>query len=664
MRGIKCKTCGTENSRKSSFCSQCGTALSAEADTGGKCPACGQAVGSKDRFCPNCRHRLAGDHEPVMNEGRWYRTEGDFATALETRDLQTALQGGLIVEQGTHALLFHNGKYIDLLAPGRHRLSSVGDRLASMISKNTGFKVVLVDAGVAALKFTVDGLKTSDPLFVRLECELMVRVEDPDTFYLNLFKQRRSLGLKELSAWLEDELRDAVNEEIKKHSVEDLSSDRTVKDRLAEAIRTHLGKSLALYGLGVVQCRTLSVSHPKYNELEAKSEDQVIAVWEKQSDLAGRKQLFEATTEEERQDIYEATKKAEIQEQKAEVYPRIRRAIMSGKMDEIRSEQEFEAFLDEIDKEKLLRKEEKDELLRTFEEKKEDHDLARQHLLAKLDIEYKVERRRLELLSEQDLEKDVLEARLKTDRVRFEHELSVEQEKNAARREQEQKDHVTRLEKQLSEARNEQEIEALKLETRQKKWELGQTILERQRAAKIKQQREEMLLDAERRERELALKIQEMKAFSDSTPEAVIASADTEKAKILADLKKTEMLGGWSEDQILAAAAENSPEVARAFQEKYKGLATEEIKELYERMLKDKDENQEKYREEQKQARTDMKDITMESVRGQKPVSQVVYPPHGGPAGGGQSSRICPHCGDPVRPGSNFCGNCGATLQQ
>mgnify|MGYP006306766671 CR=1 FL=1 len=173
-----------------------------------------------------------------------------------------------------------------------------------------------------------------------------------------------------------------------------------------------------------------------------------------------------------------------------------------------------------------------------------------------------------------------------------------------------------------------------------------------------------MLIEAERQERELALKLKEVQAFSDATPEAVIASADTEKAKILADLKKTEILGGWSEDQILAAAAENSSEVAREKKKKYKGLATDQVKELYERMLRDKDENQEKYRDEQKQARSDMKDISMESVRGQKPVSQVVYPPQGASAGGGQRSRICPHCGDPVRPGSNFCGSCGATLQE
>ncbi|MFO8032525.1 MAG: zinc-ribbon domain-containing protein [Desulfohalobiaceae bacterium] len=672
----KCPSCGAKNVDRANYCAQCGAPMQQDNAQDMQCPECTAGISSADRFCPGCGARLMGDHQPVVKESQWSRTEGDFAALLDTSGVQNALEKAIVVEQGTHALLFKDGKLLERLAPGRHDLKSRQKGLGSFWKSDlSNYKVVLVDAGVAPLRFTVSALKTSDPLFVNLECEMILQVNDPDLFYLNLFKNRNSLGLQEMAAWMSDEVRDALGEEMRQISAEELGSDQYIKERLAQAARRHGGKSLELYGLSIVQFRTLSVSHARYDALQSQKEDVVLQVWEKESELAGRRKLFDVEDEKQRQEIYEQTRNAETEEERLQVYARLRKALMTGKMDEIRSKEDFDAFLEEIDTGRLLREQEKEELKRSLDEKQEDHERSRQHMLNKLDIEQKVEVRRLELLGEQELDEELQNLRLQKERSQLEHDLAVENEKQEARRSQQLQEHSDRLQQELDKARTEQEKEELRLQIKQKKWEFGQSVLERQRREKLKHEREKMLLDLDRQERELNLRLQEqrqkhqqelerMQGMSGISTEALIVSSGPEQAKILADLKKTEILGDWSEDKILAEAAQNSPEVARAFQERYKAQSTDEIKAIYERMLQDKDHAMTQYREEQKQTRQDMKDITTESLRSSRPSSQVVYPPpgHQGMYMRESSGGTCPNCGAGLKHNAKFCQQCGQSL--
>ncbi|MFW6388361.1 MAG: double zinc ribbon domain-containing protein [Desulfohalobiaceae bacterium] len=670
----RCPGCGKECAGGANYCAHCGQPVQAGGGQGMQCPQCHVRLSSADRFCPGCGFRLGGGHGPVVNAAQWRRTEGDFAVLLDAGQMQKDLKGTLVVEQGTCALLFEDGRLVEQLAPGRHDVSSSQKGWRPLTGKGSNIRVVLADAGTAPLRVTTGGLRTSDPLFVNLECEIIIQIVDPDLFYLNLFKGRNSLGLKEMADWMSGEVRDALGEEMRQISAEELNSDQYIKERLAQTARRHLGKSLELYGLAIVQFRTLSVSHTRYDALQAQKEELVLQVWEQESELAGRKKLFDVQDEQQRQEIYEQTKKAEREEERLEVLSRLRKAITTGKIDEIRSKEEFDAFLEEIDTKRLLREEEKEELKRSLEEKKEDHQRSRQHMLDKLDIEQKLEVRRLELLGEQELDEELMKLRLQKERTQLEHDLAVDQEKQQAQRAQRLQEHSDNLQQELERAKTDQEKEDIRLQIKQKKWEFGQSVLERQRSEKLKQEREKMLLDLDRQERELNLKLQEqrqrhqeelerMQTMSGLSTEALIASSGSEQANILAELKKTELLGGWSEDKILAEAAKNSPEVAKAFQERYKAQSTDELKQLYERLIQDKDKFIEQYQEEQRQTRQDMKDITTESLRSSRPSSQVVYPPLGGQQGmqlqDHQPAESCTSCGAALKARAKFCHQCG-----
>lgn len=104
----------------------------------------------------------------------------------------------------------------------------------------------------------------------------------------------------------------------------------------------------------------------------------------------------------------------------------MRKAVMNGKMDEARSEADFETFLDDMDRQKLLRERERAELLRTWKEESQDKERARAHMLAKLDLESNYELRAAELRLRSDLSEKELEAELRIERMRANKQYEID----------------------------------------------------------------------------------------------------------------------------------------------------------------------------------------------------------------------------------------------
>ncbi len=81
----------------------------------------------------------------------------------------------------------------------------------------------------------------------------------------------------------------------------------------------------------------------------------------------------------------------------------------------------------------------------------------------------------------------------------------------------------------------------------------------------------------------------QLQQLSQMSAELLISVPETEQAQILASLKETETLAGMTEEQILERAAENSPEVTRAFLEKLRTLLAEQRTEMYQCILADRE---------------------------------------------------------------------------
>ena len=681
-----CSVCGAAVKPGINFCPACGAALS-----GGrvKCGSCGRQVPADSQFCPHCGQGVSTSAPPKVDKAnRWRKGDEDFATRIEVTDLHGLFRRHLIIEPGTRAIILVDGANHGTLPPGKYTFDDIGKNLKAMINLNTSkvLTAILIDDGPCEMQFDVPSLFTTDPLRIGFTCQVVVQLdpaEDAPFRFINaMLKSRRALTLADMRQYLYPEIRDVAQAFIGQQSVKDLNTSLQLKREMEQDIEMALNRTFERSGLIFDALRTLNFAHEEYDEVGRIREKYFLEVSKAEADLAGGKLLFEVRNEAELQAIAEETAKIEHYERRIELWARMRQAVLSDRMDEVRTEDEFEAFMREQDKARLIRDEEYEDLKRTFAEETEDHELQRRYLVRKIEMERQMELDRMQLEGELEL----LELRLKRREVELRAQLNEERIQALERKQIEVEGRQKELGIALQEAKTQAEIEAIQREQDKLDGELGVYMLELMDARKNKKERQEMLLEAEREENALGRRLREeaqrhqqemerLLLLSQGSVEFLISVSGSEQAGLLAELKRTETLSGMSEEQILALAAEHSPEVAKAFQEKFQALSAEKQTEMYERMLKDKEGAAEQLTEALREASRMQQETAFKAMETQRDIS-VAYAQSGGqtpvivtPGAGtgvvagpgeiGGRVTVCPRCHTESPVGVKYCQNCG-----
>lgn len=691
---------GHENKDGAKFCGKCG-----ERVEGGKidCPHCSAEVDSKAKFCNKC-----GKNVSDFISMKWQREVDDFATRVDVENLQSVFQKGIIVEHGTRALLLRNGALAATMEPGRYDLKSTWDVVKDMAVKGVGkvasgitfaasyltsfgnmakaddsseavkeafdslltnnCTVILVDAGDVELQLNMTGIKTKDPLDIDVTCKVIAQIENPAFFFTNVIKGRKNYLISEVRDSLYDELGNALREVVGKKSVIDLNYDLTLKKQFEVSVENHLRTTFQRNGLNFIQLRTVDYNFKAYNKIKGIFEESFLLISEEEAKLQQRKRLFDVYDQTQLQDIIELGKERDYREQRQKVWADMRALVNSDKMNEIKSADDLEAFIHEVDKGKLLREDEVKELMNTFEQS----NMSRKFILEKINLEQNLEADRIQMVGREENKLAEWEVQAKQARRRLEEDWRNRKDEAATNRDihldnaktTSAVDDISR-DTRDKDATVDKKIDLGKLDVEREKMNMGVDALARMKEMKAKEKRAEMEIEAERLER-----------LSKVGIEALIAGSSDEKAKILSDLKKTETLKGMSEEQILAMGAANSPELAKAFQEKFKGLSAAKQEELYKEMMSQKDTSMKTMQEMFNKALETQRDATVGVAQG----GRVVYPPHGGPGyppgggvpggpgfynvnmgagGGGPEVVICSKCKSKVATGVKFCDNCG-----
>jgi len=290
---------------------------------------------------------------------------------------------------GTNALMIENGINRGLLPPGTYTLDSLDKRLLDWLS--TGLArtatVLLVDVMPAELEFHMGGIFTSDPINIGMSVRLNAQVDEPALFLVNMLGRRERMSRTDLMEYLNPEIAQLVEGWVRHHTVQELAEDLSLKEKLELALEEALKTTFAQTGLKFLNVRTLEMSMDHLDRIKGIKSKYALQVTETEAELQGKQRLLDVMKGMDLNTLAEETQKVENEEKRAELYHRMRQAVLNEKMDEIRSEAQFTQFLDEQDKQKLLSEKERGELLRTWKEEAEDHDLQRKFLLQKLEIE-------------------------------------------------------------------------------------------------------------------------------------------------------------------------------------------------------------------------------------------------------------------------------------
>jgi hypothetical protein len=674
---IDCPECNTRNSPEAAYCGHCGTRLPGSQV---KCNNCGTVVAADKKYCTRCGKPLAESAAPMLTGNRWARNAGDFATKVEVGDVKGFFRKGLVVEPGTQAIFFVGGAYTKLLDRGTYDMGGL-----SFLGSSPTATAVLVDASDVELAFSFENLVTRDPIRLSADCRLVVRMDDPPEFFENMMKGRQNYSLAEMRAFLEGEIRNSLQESIGSRSVQDLSTNLALKQSLERAVAEHLARTFDRKGLAFVQVRIFDFRHPHMNAFTSKLEE----YWLHAQDLEARLAREGATAGLERKvmdlETAQALRDVEVFEERARVFERMRKAVASASMDKVTGEKEMEDFLHEIDKDKLLRADELEELKRSLGEKKENHDTARRHLIERLKLDQQAELARAGTLSKISLNRTVTDALRNEEMAQLEHELAAERKRLESRQAAEWAEVEQRrrqAEQEIDLARKKRQADIDMDETRDQadmRTALGALdLLKKQKAIKHdeldREAARQLQIDAQRHQQELA----RLQVLSTLSTEALITTASPERAALLAELKQTETLKGLSSDEILAMAAGKNAAVAEAFKEKFKNNSSSEIRELYDRMLGMKDQSADKAQEMSREYLKMMqemfnrgldtqRDTAMAATRATQPGMTVITP--GTVTGGVQTGSArgarqirCPNCDAQRTEGNRYCDACGHKL--
>ncbi|MGC1379333.1 MAG: zinc ribbon domain-containing protein [Anaerolineales bacterium] len=693
-----CSSCGYENSLQAGFCAQCGARLGEI-----KCGVCGTTNSGNARFCKECGKPLDVNTAPEIRNNRWARQGDDFAVRVDAADLQGLFRRGIIVDIGTNAVLVDNGANRGTLAPGAYTLDSLDKRLLDWINTGVGshVSVLLVDVAPTDLEFSAGGVFTNDPIRIGALVRLQVQVEEPGRFLANMMGGRERFTRLDLSGYLYPEVTQVLEAWVAQHSVDELAEDLSLKPKLELALEEALKSTFRQSGLKFINVRATQLNLEHLEHIKGIRSKYALQISEAEAEIEGRDHALGLLRERSTLELAEETLKVEDEEKRIALYERMRKAVSSGKMDEVRSQAEFEAFLDDMDRQKLLREKERAEMLQAWKEEGEDRELARKLLLAKLQIEQEYQLKKAGLSGSGELEQLALDNEIALARKRADFEFGqkkqiLEQELWLQREQDRIKDERAKSEIEMNSLRARQELadDAASAELGMKLLAEMKRIRRLDEEERLRIQREDELarkkaaleeemkrfeMAEQQRQAEREHELKKIEALSRASAEAVIAMAGPEQAKYLASLKRTEVFKDMSDDQIMAVLAAESPDLAQAIQEKFRALGqntlTEQERALYQRLMDaQKDELQranttwdkvsEREKEMTKHALDRMADVAQSFARGQNIPPIIVGASSGGrqltsngPVSG--ESKTCPNCGRFVAVEARHCEHCG-----
>lgn len=261
--------CDARVSKKARFCSACGWV-----SPGGwwKCPSCGKWVGNESNDCWNCNHPLHPAERFDLAGGVWRKTPGLFAQRFEVGDVKRLLSDGLLIQEGTAAILLDGGSEKHVLGPGRHTPDGTLRKI-NWFGNPPPRSVVFVDNGDVLLPIHIEDLRSAEEIPVGLYAEATLHFQPKQAadFLANLMKENRTLGYEAVSGILAAEMRYAAADLCNTSTIEDLVKDPLRRTHAEDRLRETLGPALKRFGLELVRVGAADFGGDAYEELRSRA---------------------------------------------------------------------------------------------------------------------------------------------------------------------------------------------------------------------------------------------------------------------------------------------------------------------------------------------------------------------------------------------------------
>jgi hypothetical protein len=470
---------------------------------------------------------------------RWGAPADIFARtlSLEDNDIPRGwLTNSIVIEPGTRACAMVDGRFLGEIPSGEFTFHDFRDKL--QFWRKGQATVLLTRSDIVRLPVNCDGFVSADEVPIDMRIDVGVQIGDPVLFMKNLMGPRKEYPIKELA----ERLTPAVKQEAwvapARLKVDELRGP-AVASTVAQQVVDAIAPAFRRYGLNVFSVEGMLMQPSGMEKHWEKVKENNVEVADER---LVNKRLGD--------DVGIFTDRISLRE-------KLRDIAISDQFDQARSEEELKALIAQVDKARLLRKEELDQLVEGFEQRKGDREAVRTHIVEVLEInrQQEIDQLRasvghaLEMAARKN-ELELAEATNSVENAQWRNEIAREIELAEKQREERRKDLTAKWER-IRDARrqkldgswerllHQQREEAIRTELAVKEAERSRRVglLEAEAAAQIEAQR--IIAERQRREFELEMGSRESDAQLDKLKRVQDINFDghSRQVQLDADLK-------------------------------------------------------------------------------------------------------------------------------
>jgi hypothetical protein len=545
-----------------------------------------------------------------IKNNRWVTPENVFASRVMLPDLNNVFEPkgffrwlakkagaeSIVIEPGTVAYFVEDGQAVGHLPSGQHTMQSVLECLKFWKIKQA--TVILTRGEDQHIDINLADIPTREGLLVDASIRLSIQISDVALFLDNYMGAQSEISFDNIRTNLLPIITQSVKQAIRLRTPAELQSG-VMAETLSATISEQLAVRMKRYGLTFIQTETLEITHQALDALNEKKGE----IWLAEQNIQDNLRRLKVNTD-------------------------LRDQHLSGAIDKIETKEEYADFIAKVDKDKLIREEDVEELSFEFDNRKSDRESLRDHMVGLLDTKRDFELESLNAEFEYQTDLTALNREIELagvshtkDSAALIQMLELQKTERAANREQQRDDWVLWRDKQdvkrdesweqalherqlqdvetdiavggserdsrvaliQDELQNKLENSKLVREQRRKEWELevedqeSISQMDRLRAvqemntkfsedeARLKSELEELKLDKSSKRQ-----LDKISVLKGSSTEELVAFADTENAQLLANMKTNADVTQAKQDasvQLTQAAEDKATAVAQALKD-------------------------------------------------------------------------------------------------
>jgi len=587
-----------------------------------RCYRCENPILANAQFCTRCAFPLTFEKSASISGSEWTANANHFAVRIRPENLKGWFGKGVKVDESQTGLLFKSGRFEHELTPGRQELESLPDRIRGFVTGDTA-SAVLIRRGLFPLNVLGTAL-TPEADTVSFDCELGLKVGDRNTFYVNLMQSSDQVTSGDLMQRFAGITRQAIFSVIATcGGAELLNVHPELQQKMVDAVADAVGPVAVRWGMAIRYVSPPSFSNKQLAQFQLERAQMV-------RELRSEKLKQQFAEDKDKIEIRRFQAARVLAD--AKIKDAIESAERTGEFDKVKAELRHSQHLHGLQLQETMEAavDSFSARQRDRTEKNEDHTNLRAHLLAATDIErqqelanLKFEFRKQSLSQQLELDDLTREQRTKVAReeLRFELErlesTQIGQIDRDRRQRQAQRDDRladaevgAKTSQVVGDAHRDKSSKDFDELHRRRLVGHDQTLVEKKTAAEIEADRIERLsqvqaghlgrlqevqkkelenkafaaqathgLTEESKDREHKRKMEELQLLKDS-PEmmqllkmAELAVHSPVMSQAFADVMKMMMAKGMTGEQLEQVMASQSPDVAKALQEKYRTQA-------------------------------------------------------------------------------------------